>query len=622
MSFPNPVGLVAQGAPVAAGVVNRPSRDLEVNIQYLYDLIQAASLGSAIFARQVTIEAAAQVGMPVFLNSTTQQFERALAQLQTDTASGQLLTAPSALVWGVVYSKTNATLADLVVFGYVELDITAAVGSAPAQGTYYLSGSTPGGLVAQRPPVSVPVLRSDGNGKVFVQPQFVDFLDSHRHYRFDLACYPAGNTSPPLPGEPHTISSPDPTKPGWLPADHAVFAGKAPGHAKFGYNLALHPQLANNWPPLPLDSVYFEWNRGGDYTVGGQGVPMGSTPQIVADRNGIWWMTDCWRDVPWPPELNTLSPGSETVSENLDSPGGDGIYMPPDSDGADFGHCPRVVAMELTVWFTKLTFTTDATAVTSLVSSDNRLKVVCQGTNTPASTGPLEIELDLSFLVTTTTLRGSTTLKTLTGGNEFGAGPVCEGVYAVSGNVTLVSDVPTITLNPDDTGPTVYQGLVGISVASQPTLQLNPILTRLHGATEEFFLGAMYLGMAAGEESSYVTEFHVPDDLQIPNPKFHYQLRLLGLTTGQLPQLTFSVQIVSRPVAGLVTPLTLTSTSASVTMPTQGILSAPNQFVEAVSNAITVSPGDIVLLTVTRSASDGYAGDVGILAQVGQLAGS
>ena len=113
-------------------------------------------------------------------------------------------------------------------------------------------------VVQQRPPVSVPVLISDGQGNVLVNTQITDFVHDHVHYKFDLVALPAGEHTPPLEPARHTIENADPTVEGWLPADDPVFNGKAPANAQFGYNIGANAQLNNLWPPIPVNAASLE----------------------------------------------------------------------------------------------------------------------------------------------------------------------------------------------------------------------------------------------------------------------------------------------------------------------------------------------------------------------------
>ncbi len=606
MSFENLLRLVKELDKVKAGTVNRPIRQIDQNVRYIWEVLQAASIGSTVYSRRQTVEAEVKVGMAVYFDTTTQKFMRALAVANVDNVSGVVSTAESAQVWGIVAAKINATLADILLYGVDDIDISQATLTTPIAGLYYLSGASPGRLVQQKPPVSVAVLRRTPDGKVFVMPQFVDFLDRHTHYSFALVCEPAGTTSPPTEGGLHVITDGNDLLRGWLPADHPVFAGKAPAGAVFGYNLSAHPAVNNTWPPIPLTNAQLEWNKGLNQDVGYTGVPLGSGGLAVLDGSGIWWMSNCYGDVPWPLDFDSTNSTSYS-----------------DSVGAE---CPRHIDMAMKLFFTKVNFATDSAVVLSLHSGDARLKVHCYGDATkPASTGHLQIDLDLN-LVVANDQQGYLALKdfdpTTT---SFKRGPVTEGVYALSSNVTLSGSVSGTRVI-DDVSRVVRQGLVGISVDPADTKELDVQLIRLDGAEEAYYGSPpiMYLEFIAGDEREYRGKIHIPFDLAIPTPQLSLRFEILGRAIGTLPQLEFSGRIVPRPVAGLDTPLTLPLDAAefTITCDTVTALASTNQYVEAVSDPFDIAPGDTVFFTVRRTSSDGYAGAMGVIRQSGIVTSS
>jgi hypothetical protein len=608
MSFEKFIQLIKKGEPVSPGTPNRPLGQLDSNIKYVWDVLQAAELGSTVYARQVTVESTVVVGSAVYYNPTTQQFEKGLAQVTTDTDTGVIMTSQTSQVWGIVAEKHNSTLADLLLFGYAEIDISPAVtGGTVVAGGYYLSGVAYGELAAQSPPVSVPVLRSDGNGHVFVNPKFVDFLDSHKHYKYELTTLPAGTHSPPTVGENHVITAADSDLPGWLPADDAIFDGKAPPLAAFGYNLSQHASLNNAWPPLPLNQTYIDWDKGEHKDEMFHGVPMGLDGLVHVTRDGIWWMSNCYGDVPWPTNWDTSDPAFDSVSESIE--------------------CPRDLDMLINLYFTQMNFATDQTVVTSLISADDRLVVRCAGTTTVNSTGDLEIDLDLDLSLGVTTKRGALVFKELND-DKFDRGYVVEGVYKTSENVTITSDVATTSylVDGDSSTPVVRHGMIGIEVSTDLTRELSSQLVRLDSVTEEFYQDVMYLGMPADEYTSFVTKIYVPSDITADTPTLTFRLRLLGRAAGTLPQLTIKYRIQNRPT-GLTTATTLPSSATtllSTEMDTTGDDTSANFVVEAISDAISVAAGDLIFFEVIRDgtdASDAYSAQVGILQQSGVVSG-
>lgn len=599
MSLESFLQLIKQGEPVTPGTANRPLREMDQNVRYIWEVLQAAAIGSTVYARRVTVEADAKKGMAVYFNTKRKQFERGLAQLDTTPASGVLQTADTAQVWGIVATKHNATLADVLLYGYDSIDISEAVSDTVSAGVYYLSGVTPGRLTKQRPPVSVPVLRSDGQDNVFVVPQFVDFLDRHTHYKFPLTCLPAGDHTPPLPGERHTVENTNADLSGWLPANHPTFAGKAPAGAAFGYNLEAHPQLKNAWPPLPVSQAYLEWDKGADKDIGFTGVPLGSNGACIIDRDGIWWMSDCYGDVPWPTEYDSTSSASYSDSSDIE--------------------CPRHLQMAMMLWFTKTQFATDVTVVRSLRSKDARIAVRCID-GSPASAGDLEVLLDLNLTVKDDQ-SGYLALKEFDPStNEFKRGPVIEGVYARSNNVSLTGD-ETETRSISGQPRTLYKGVIGLEVAPSDSRELEVQLIRLDSVEEQFYQDTTYLGFAAAQQSEIRCKIHIPSDTELANPQLALRFRLLGRALGTLPALTVTARRVSRPTDGLNVPVSLPTVVSefAVTIDTQATLSAPNQYVEAEAEPFTVAAGDVIFFTVKRLSTDGYASEVGIIQQVGVL---
>lgn len=599
MGFNRNLRFVRAGEPVTQSVTNRAVQTLNDNVNYLYDLIRSATVGSAIYARAVLLDASTYVGAPVYFRQSTQQFELGLAALADEAQE----TAESALVWGVVSTKTDSTSGDVLLFGMAEIDLETAVGGTVAPGLYYLSSATAGRLTATRPGISVPVLQALPDGQVFVRPNFVDLLDRHQHYRFDLTCRPAGTHTPPGVGEVHVITDADTSLPGWLPADDPSFDGLAPTGAKFGYNLSEHPGLANVWPPLPA-GAWLEWDRGLDTEQGYQGTPDGL---VVFDRNGIWWMTDCQGDVPWPADLDTTLEESESASAS---------------------DCPREGAMTMSLAFSRTLFAAENAVVTSLRSrTPSVLRIYTSELgDTEGTSGALWLDLDLSLLVhTEDTAHGYQVFKTFDAtAKKFFRGPVVSGVYAGSSRVTITGDatMPRDPAEPD--GDLMYVGAIGVDVRTSVSYELGVDLVRVDGVTQDFVDQMLFLGMPAERAVSLTGRIDVPGDLDLTDPTFQLRLRLLGRVAGVLPDLTLTIRRVPRPADGLDTPLDLPDETddVAVDIVTTATLASADQYVEALSDAVSVAAGDILFYTLARAADDAYAGVVGVLQQTGVLAGT
>lgn len=177
MAFQEIIKLLTDGVDrVDAGTLNVIFRALSDNLSAFRDLLSAAEAGAALYARDVAVKSDVLEGQPVYWNSTNQRFEKALAA--AETVDDDLVLAESAKVWGVVYSKTSTVTADLVLSGYVQLDLSNAITGDQDPGLYYLSASLAGKLTQTMPAVSVAVLQYDGSGYVNIRPSFKDALET------------------------------------------------------------------------------------------------------------------------------------------------------------------------------------------------------------------------------------------------------------------------------------------------------------------------------------------------------------------------------------------------------------------------------------------------------------
>jgi len=318
---------------------------------------------------------------------------------------------------------------------------------------------------------------------------------------------------------------------------------------------------------------------------------------VIFDENGIWWTSDCYDEVPWPTTLDTTV--SESSSESSES-------------SAASEQCPTIQLMRLLLSFTKMTFATSNTMVTSLVAAENSgLIIRCRTSGDPASTGNLEIDFDLDILVSDETDTGHIVFKKLENG-QFTRGPVLEGLISGGGEVTITSTAPTAG------NPVVHQGIATVSFSSTATLrELETQLVRLADTTEEFYESIPFLGMKAGKDASYTAKINVPTVGLPADPKLKLRFRFLGRAAGTLPSLSFSIRKVPKNASlGAAGALSLPTTDSAITVSMAEVVAA-DEYIEAESSLFDIDPGDIVYFTVTRSSADGYPGLIGILQQVG-----
>lgn len=634
---------VSPGEPVDAGVVSRPDRGLEDRTQYLRDRLDASALGRATFDTNATVAPDVLPGHAVYWNYTNQQYERALAAVTVDPTTQAYVMLPSCDCVGMCFAKLNATKADIVLHGIVVLpEIVNSIGESLLPGRYYLSATEPGKLVQQRPGVTVSVCYVQGQvdachpePRVVVMPNPREFVDEHTHYRFELVPRPAGtNTVTTVDTiDRHTVTSPNVSTQGWLPADHESFNNKAPAGAVFGYNLSAHTALSRVWPPVPTQAVSVLWDKGED-RVGATDVPMGVKGLVICDLNGIWWMSDCYGDVPWPADFTT-----EPTDDNTLSP----------------VECPRYEQMRVSIVFMRMLMGNDRRLVSSLVPAlDSPITVEnCDGQE--ANTGDLNLNLRLLYTpandIASATgpqddLAVADYLPTDANGNAavYPAGLVVKGVDVSRNKLQrgwvaeglVAHNVPQVTLTgtrnralttkektnlglPTGDNVTLHKGIVKVTFDVLGDKEISPQIIRLKDTVERLFMDIPYLGFPEGQASLMRIRLNVPDTDLGSNVQLTVRVQFFGKgSIGQtIPALYMSYRVISRPGTTIGTALSLPTSDTALTFDSEVNLPA-NTAITRDSSAIPVSSGDTVLVTIGRTLGDGYP-EVGILRISGVL---
>lgn len=596
MAYRSVINSLRDGELVDSGTTNRPLHELQQNVDYLKNLFEAAFLGQAVVARGQIVEPDAMVGQAVYFNEANSRFERALFAVETDETTGELVPADSSQVWGLVLSKTSSTAADVVLAGMVSLDPTYLIGGGQSAeaGVWYLSSVEPGRLIHSRSPAGVPVLvmggeTSAGLRQVHVRPDVRDPLNGHRHYRFELQCRPAGDHIPPDIGEPHEITSPDSTREGWLPADDDIFDGKAPAGAKFGYNIS-QSGFRDLWPPVPLLGAELVLSRGEDEQILGCSVPNGENQPLILDENGIWWMVDCYGQVPWPIDWGQENSGS------LDS------------------ECPILPPMSAILWWTRMTFFSAISAVLSLrPKAGSGLRIYCRSDGEDAETGHLEIDLDLDFSGAGDDESGHLVFKSVDG-RTFSRGPVVESVRSGSSNVTVSSDQDTLS------GGKKVGNLV-ISVTDQTNGVEYPVTTvKLNRTTLEFHDDVLTYGFSDAHQSEIRGEIALPTSVEIPEGgRMKLTCLVVGRAAGTVADDVFAASYRRIPFPANATPVALPTLDTEIGFSAGATLASGDLYYRAESEEFEVETGDTIQFTINRTGSDGYAADLLMFRLRGQL---
>lgn len=627
---------VAPGEPVQAGIVSRPDRALQDRTEYLKQRLDAAELGRAVFDNDATIAPDVLPGQPVYWNYTAQRYEQARAAVEVDATTQAYVVQPSSECVGLCLKKKAETLGDIVLYGIVALpELQNAITGPIVPGRYYLSAVEPGKLVKQRPGVTVNVCYVQGQidtchpvPRVVVMPNTRELVDEHTHYRFDLMPKPAGTHVVYLDEEDkqrHRIDNSDSDMGGWLPADHEIFNGKAPAGAVFGYNLSQHQALSNVWPPIPVQAVSVLWDKGNNY-VGATDVPTGADGLVTCDLNGIWWMSDCYGDVPWPTTYSGTTPASTNA-------------VP--------AECPREELMRVSVVFIRMLVGNDRSIVTSLAPAENSPVVVrncasgAAATLANPGTGDLALDLNLQYSAPNDAREPGDGIEEegliVTGktasGQKLQRGWVAAGIIAHNLPQLSIESTNFRNLTASEkeefgiaTAETVvlHRGLLKLNFETLVDREISPQIVRLNDTVERLYLDIPYLGFPEGQSSSLRIRLNIPD-MNLGTPlKMSVRTQLFGKGSAaqSMPALYMSYRRIPKPGTTPATAIPLPSSENESTddalVYNSALAVAPNRSIICESSQFSVAEGDTVLVTIERRDDNTYP-EVGLLRVSGIL---
>lgn len=612
---------VQQHSGVTASNTSQSTRELESRTNFLQDQLSAVTAGMLLQWQHRAVAAAVLEGSAVYWNAGSSRFEAAIAGAEHDATTGLYVPTAASDTLGICLHKSDSTTGTIIFAGFAEMTPAQVVnlfGAAAAPGRYYLSAVSPGKLVKQRPSVTIavayllgPASACDVNSWVYILPQHRNFLEDHVHFQLALTALPAGGHVPPDTGDPHEITDADASLPGWLPADNSSFNGTAPAGAVFGYNIAADAALAAVWPPMPPSSAVLEIMRPATVSAteisGFVRVP---ADFVRIDLNGIWWMTDCYNQVPWDTNYNSEAELSSSSAVA----------------------CPVSPPVRLSIAFVRMLAITDKTVVTSLQPATGEPLKFLNADGIPATTGDLYAQLNLSLLIATAEEYGGQTLKDIAGDvSQFKRGWVTEGVVAGSAAV-LLSSTHSRPLDPDntisDTNPEVHQGIITLDVASDGTdRELQPQLTKLTDTLEREHKGVLFIGFPPGRTSSAKFSIVVPNTgLPTGNLVMHMRTLVFGRAAGPLPEITMTYTRVTRPALHTPTALVAAQTAFDydVTTPSSdtdgsGTDLLVDNVIEVDSDTFSIAAGDTIFVTVQRAAAatPTLAADFGLIRIVG-----
>lgn len=596
LNFPNPVNLIPYDAVLDSEYLNAALTELTDRTLRLADYLSTATSGKLLRGEQQICDVNVKKNDVVYWSIADQRFAPAISAVYDN--AGVIEIANTGLALGICETKHSANVGDVVLAGVMSLTMAEAAvmlsGETVVTGTVYLSGTTPGRITRVKPSVPVSIgflvvttVSCDATCLLFLGS--LTNLEPSRVVEYVLTALPAGAHIPPAFNDPHVIVSPDVNAFGWLPANHAVFAGSAPTGAKFGYNIGKEPTLGALWPPTGR-KLKLEFVSGGDIGVSGFKRVQESFYQIT--NTTLWWMRDCYSQVPWNYELNntTATPTAE----------------PCDVSSPD----------QLILTFERSGLEASEKFVTKLNPSANSVIRFVNPQGVEASRGELRPVLNAGLAVTSATALGSLTLKTAGPGFEFTAGRVIEGLRSISDSI-VVTGSHSRAVNPAIAvsigNPLIAQGIVSIGLSLDSIGQdLGTSQVRLGDSQQKLYKGVSYIGLPSTHPSEVTCRFDIPFGSTKTMTLTPYAI-LFGRGAGPYQAVTASMQKIGAPplpengntIQGQVQPLTFDVVTPSAAADADTVLRVN-------ASAINVFAGETIFVTFRRALST-YAHDVGLI---------
>lgn len=569
--------------------VNQRLQQLQQNIAFLSEVMQTVREGSALIGYNAEIDADSspdiEVGSPVYYDTTAGKFK--LSKLSVTMVGEVYVAEPSSEVWGIVLKKCSDSRAHLLLDGLAAINMQASTGDPTPEGKYYLSRnvgqmqSTPDNMLRQ------PVFLGTGDGEILFRPFFADNYPRFVPRQVSLTPGVAGTAS--TSGTNWVFSGPDSNQAGWLPANHAVFGGKAPVGAYAGYNFSQDPDIADVWPPLHPRESRLLVDPGGNRSRGYFTILGADNDRCVVNSDGIWWMTNCVGQMPW----DFLADGAENQTV-----------------------CPKSLPRRL--WIESQfagQLVTDPNTLNSLRSKIPWLKVFAAGTQTPAVRGDLELALSEQDWIRETPLDFShLALKGLDSG-QFTRGPVV---------TTIRSNSPSLQITgghdmSDEGDPEKRAGELVLSLNAAADTDVLPLRSQLFGATTESFRETMATGFRAGVDSSAVFEMHIPKAVQ-SGSELGIVITFLAAETINFPS-GFAVRVMRIPeTTGNDSEEIPSYQNLSFPNYPQGQQLAANHYRTTLTNKLAVAGGDRLYIKLSRAGvSDGVGGMLQVLGISGRF---
>lgn len=655
MPYPSYLNYISANEKVVPAVANRPAMELDLRTTSLKERLDTSELGQATILWDVPIIDTAKVGMPVYWNHETKQFELAYAHAELNTTYNEYVKSDCANCIGLVYKKESNNSGHIVLSGVVNLPNISDIFTEDGHGRFYLSAE-PGRLTYKLLGVSVPVGTvigrfgdCDACYRVNVNPNMND-LWSHLHYAIDLRPKYITNLA----------------EEGWLD----VIDEDAPEDAIYQYNIVEGTELASLFPPIPINacSIIIDWNDL-DETVGGKDIAVNIDHCLVRVTNsGIYWVDPVTR--PFAPNTTLTVAVSDIESPTMWQQG-DTIVIDTytytvqnsvnnsDVVAAIINDIESNYNSEINGWYVQAG--TDATTIILTKDYYDDIPVTCETSNESKSVKIVpDNRIMRERLVMSKTqyamgISCVTSLQPYTNhpfefvdcsGNVANVGdlyakftlkedPVYIDVYdgyamrrfndeykqeivpEVNG-IAVTGDTVTATSNVEETveyeGLEYHRGLVHIDIAPLNNHEISPQIMKLGDALEREFNGIMYVGFPRGRESSILAKFEVPN---IFTGHTFLRVDFFSSVSGTFPEIECEYKIIKRPEEDEQVPvdtLTFTPLAWNNDLNNTNISVYASTVFRLETEAIEVNPGETLIVKLTRPDNAiSYGGDAGIV---------
>jgi len=572
---------VLDGEPVSAAVTNRLPQTNTGNTAYLHELVKRVYNTSGEFLYDVPVAEDVVPGDFVYYDGSARVFAKGVSR--SLLRNGRFLESESSMVWGVVVRIAHQE-ADLCTSGLCTFQTeSAAYLEYPQAGVRFLSDKAPGEPTLYRnwPDKCLGHLvgvKSDGEVQFFVRLALAFDQRLHQHESFELVNGPAGTSDHNTPGQILQVRT---DLPGWIPASHPLFAGKVPPGAIYGYNpVAL--TTGGRWPLRYAACAGLRWQR---HVTETDDPLLASVPPefYLIDDTTIWWLSDVY--LPW---KNRASYVDGEPLEADQSAYGTRLWL--DYIDSGYGLSDSLVSSLRTV-----------------PGSGLRLQKYPFGG--PAVQGDLLLDFELAFRCLEETDWSPYAVKRIEQ-SDLAYGPVVSGLKIDSGRLQVVHS--------EHCEKGYHFGRLVLGDPSGMIGQELPFeAVHLQGVEEAVEREAIGLAFPANRESSFLARIIVPQNRNFDRFDLSLLFGILVTRSGNIAPgtLKLSYRTIAAPPH---------SNTIAQAFPQSGLdeiacdFSVQNSqfsqgYYSCESAKIRTTPGDVLLVKVTRTPPDNFSGPIILL---------